>query len=325
MKPFYDAVCWWQKERFGVETDPAWITMCPTVVSSINVAIRAFTNEGDGVIIQQPVYDPFATIVKRTKRRVVDNGLKLENGRYVMDYELLEQQASDPNTKMIVLCSPHNPVGRVWEKEELKRLCEICVRNHVLIVSDEIHADIVYEGHVHTSILSVDPAYRNQMILLSAPGKTFNIPGLKTGYAIIPDKDLHHAFNETQLDMSLDVRNTFALEGLQAAYTPDGEAWMKEELAYLQHNVEVVKNFLKDEMPEVTMIEPEGTFLCWLDFRKLGYSDQELMKRIIVDAAVVCVPGPWFGNGGQQHLRLNIGVPTDLLLEALNRIKTAIQ
>lgn len=323
-KAFYSAIVFWEKERFDWKIDSSWITPLPSVVSGINVAVRAFTNEGDGVIIQTPVYDPFMNIVERTGRKPVYNCLKQENGRYRMDYEGLEQLASRPENRMLILCSPHNPVGRVWTREELCRLAEICLRNDVIIVTDEIHSDIVYGGHQHFPLLSLDARYAQRFIHLSAPGKTFNVPGLKMSYSIIPNEQMRHAFNEMQLAMSLDIRNTFGVECVPACYTPAGLAWLRRLIAYLEENVDLVESFVRTELPGVNMVRPEGTFLCWLDFSQFGLSDAELLKRVNLKAGVVCVPGAWFGEGGEHHLRLNIGCQREVLKTALERIKLAI-
>ena len=320
MGDFYKAICYWQKVQFGWDIQPDWISYIPSVVAGINVAVRTFTDEGDGVIIQQPVYDPFATIVKNDNRVIVNNGLVVRDGRYEMNFEELEILASKPQNKLLVLCSPHNPAGRVWERDELIRVAEICLKNDVMIVTDEIHGDIVYEGHKHTPLLSLDERYAEKFIYLSAPGKTFNIAGLKGSYSIIPNTDIREAFEKMQVTMSLDVKNTFGIEGIIAAYTPEGREWMKEELAYMQANVDYVEQFVRDKMPKASMIRPEGTFLCWIDLSGYGYGDEGIFKRIVLDEAVICVPGTWFGPGGEEHLRVNVGCPRMMLEEAMERI-----
>ncbi|MCI9176386.1 MAG: pyridoxal phosphate-dependent aminotransferase [Lachnospiraceae bacterium] len=321
MESFYQAVCYWQKLRFGWEVKPEWITYTPSVVAGINIAIRTFSKEGDGIIIQQPVYDPFATIVKNDNRRVVNNGLVCRDGHFEMNLEELEELASKPENTMMILCSPHNPTGRVWKKEELRKAADICLKHHVMLVSDEIHGDIVYEGHTHYPLLSLDERYADNFIHLTAPGKTFNVAGLKSSMSIIPNPKVREAFGKTQIAMSLDVKNTFGIESVIAAYTPEGAEWADQEIAYMQANVDYVEQYLKEHMPGVTMIRPEGTFLCWLDLSGLHLGDQELFQRIVLDAAVICVPGPWFGPGGEEHFRLNVGCQRSILTEALDRMK----
>jgi cysteine-S-conjugate beta-lyase len=324
MESFYQAVCGWQKRRFNWDVTPAWVSLIPSVVAGINITVRTFSEEGDGVIIQQPVYDPFATIVKNDKRKVVNNGLVLKDGRYEMNFVELELLASDPSNKIMILCSPHNPVGRVWTREELARVANICLKHEVMLISDEIHGDIVFGGHSHHPLLSLDERYARNFILLTAPSKTFNIAGLKASMSIIPEESIRKAFLKTMVDMSLDVKNTFGLEGVIAAYTPEGEEWMEQELVYLQGNVDFVKQFVSEQMPGAKIILPEGTFLCWLDLSGLGLSDEELFHRIVLEAAVICTPGSWFGPGGKGHMRLNVGCPRKMLVTAMERIRDSI-
>ena len=324
MESFYKAVCFWQKARFNWDIRPEWITYMPSVVAGINIAVRTFSKEGDGVIIQQPVYDPFATIVKNDGRKVVNNGLVLKDGRFEMNLEQLEQLASSPENTMMILCSPHNPTGRVWTVEELRSVAEICLKHHVMLVSDEIHGDIVYDGHIHYPLISLDNRYADNFIHLTAPGKTFNVAGLKASVSIIPNEKIRRAFVETQVAMSLDVKNTFGIESVIAAYTPEGAEWATQEIAYMQKNVDCVEEFIHKNMPGVCMIRPEGTFLCWLDLSALKLGDEEIFKRITLEAAVICVPGPWFGPGGEEHLRLNVGCPRSMLETALERIQKAL-
>lgn len=324
MESFYQAVCYWQRKRFDWEVDPSWITYIPSVVAGINIAIRTFSKEGDGIIIQQPVYDPFASIVKNDNRKVVNNGLLCRNGRFEMNLDELETLASDPENTMMILCSPHNPVGRVWTKEELRAVADICLRHGVMLVSDEIHGDIIYDGHVHYPLLSLDEKYAQNFIHLTAPGKTFNVAGLKASMSIIPNEEIRNAFVKTQVAMSLDVKNTFGLESVIAAYTPAGYEWAQQEIMYMQKNVDFVENYVQEKMPGVSMIRPEGTFLCWLDLSGLKLGDKEIFKRVTLDAAVICVPGTWFGPGGEEHLRLNVGCPREMLTEALERIRTEL-
>ncbi len=324
MTDFFKAVCFWQDYRFNWKVDSSWITYLPSVVAGINIAIRTFSNEGDGVIIQQPVYDPFASIVQRANRKLVNNALVIRNNRFEMNYEELESLCADPSNKILILCSPHNPVGRVWTKDELIKAANICFENNVMLVSDEIHGDIIYKGHTQYPLLSLDEKYAYNFIHLTAPGKTFNIAGLKSSISIIPNPNIRKAFNETQIAMSLDVKNTFGIEGLTAAYSIEGAEWAKQEVEYMESNVDFVEKYIKANMPGVKMIRPEGTFLCWLDLSGLHLGDDEIFKRVTLDASVICVPGPWFGPGGEEHLRLNVGCPRSMLTEALDRITSEL-
>ena len=321
---FYTAVQGWLEKRFGWTVQKDWMVVTPTVVAAINIAIRAFTQPGGGVIIQQPVYDPFATLVKRTGRVIVNNALKPVDGRYEMDFDLLERQAADDQNKLLILCSPHNPVGRVWTREELARLADICNRNGVLVVADEIHADIIYSGHSHTPYPTVAPENGANTIYCMAPGKTFNVAGLKTSLVLIENPALREQYVQQCLAMSLDIKNTFGIEATAAAYSPEGEAWMRELLVYLEGNRDFLLDYVQKELPGAKMVCPEGTFLCWLDLSETGLSDLDIQKRVIVEQGVIAVPGPWFGPGGKGHLRLNIGCTRKNLTIAMERIRQAI-
>lgn len=325
MGNFMRAVCYWQKERHGLNARPEWISAIPSVVAGINVAIRAFTQEGDGVIIQQPVYDPFAEIVERCGRKVVNNALLCRDHYYTMDLERLREQAALPENKLLILCSPHNPVGRVWTKEELKQAADICMENHVLMVVDEIHSDLVLYGNKHLPLLSLDKAYQDHVIMLTSPGKTFNVAGLKMSVALIPNCDLKKAFDKMVLNLSLDVRNTFGIESIIHCYKQENVEWLEQMLAYIQENIDFIYDYVKEFLPGVTFRKPEGTYLVWLDFSETGLSDEKIMKNIILGTGVICVPGVWFGPGGEKHIRFNTACPRSMVEEALKRFEAALK
>ncbi len=312
---YVEALKWWYSSRFGLELKKEWLSVLPTVVAAINMGIRAFTQPGDQVIIQQPVYDPFASLVAKTGRELVNNALLFRDGDYYMDFDLLEKQAADPKAKVLILCSPHNPVGRVWTKEELARLGEICKRHQVLVISDEIHSDIVFSGHSHTPFPLASDA---PCILCTAPGKTFNVAGLRASNIFIFDPELKKQYDTTCAAHSMPGSSTFGLAAVEAAYSPAGAEWLAQLLAYLEENARLVDRWAKEHHLGFAM--PQGCFLCWLDLSPAGLTDQEIQTKIIVGQEVVCVPGPWFGPGGEGHLRLNIGCPRSILEEALRRI-----
>lgn len=312
---YVEALKWWYSSRFGLELKKEWLSVLPTVVAAINMGIRAFTQPGDQVIIQQPVYDPFASLVAKTGRELVNNALLFRDGDYYMDFDLLEKQAADPRAKVLILCSPHNPVGRVWTKEELARLGEICKRHQVLVISDEIHSDIVFSGHSHTPFPLASDA---PCILCTAPGKTFNVAGLRASNIFIFDPELKKQYDTTCAAHSMPGSSTFGLAAVEAAYSPAGAEWLAQLLAYLEENARLVDRWAKEHHLGFAM--PQGCFLCWLDLSPAGLTDQEIQTKIIVGQEVVCVPGPWFGPGGEGHLRLNIGCPRSILEEALRRI-----
>lgn len=316
---YFEALQWWYRRRFSLDVDPARVTLMPTVVSAINMAIRAFSEPGDGVIIQQPVYEPFAGLVAKTGRVVVNNGLKCSNGFYEMDFDLLEEQTAEPKTKLMILCSPHNPVGRVWTREELSRVGEICKCNGVMVISDEIHSDIVLPGNTHIPFpLASDCPH----ILCTAPGKTFNVAGLRISNMLSSSLEIKQRYDAEISAYSFSPSSTFGIEAVKAAYSPEGEAWLNELLHYLDENAKTVEAWCAEH--GVGFTRPQGTFLCWLDFSAAGLSDEDVMKKIIIGQEVVCIPGPWFGKGGSGHLRLNTGCPRSILTEALDRIASVL-
>lgn len=317
---YYKAVRGWFLTRDNWTIEEDWITVVPSIVAGINIAIRAFTNPGDKVIIQQPVYDPFEEQIKLTGRVMANNQLVLRNHRYEMNLEELETLASDPDTKLMVLCSPHNPVGRVWTEKELQAVGEICLRHDVIVVSDEIHSDIVYSKSRHLPFLTVNPSFAKNAIVCTAPGKTFNISGLKMSNLLIPDPGLREQFVKQQKSMALTINNTFGVETMDAAYSPKGREWLEELLVYLEGNADMVEQYVDQHLPKVSMIRPEGTFVCWLDCSKAGMEDDVLIRRLAEEAKVVCVPGGWFGEAGNRHLRVNIGCTRKTLREALERM-----
>lgn len=316
---YYEALKWWYAKRFGLQFEADRVSLMPTVVSAINMAIRAFSEEGDKVIIQQPVYEPFAGLIAKTKRVMVNNGLICKDGHYEMDFELLEKQTADPKAKIFILCSPHNPVGRVWTKEELHRLGEICKKNHVFIVADEIHSDIVFKGNVHTPFpLASDAPH----ILCTAPGKTFNVAGLRVSNILSSSAEIKKRYDAEVNAYSFAASSTFGIEAVMAAYSPQGEEWLEELLVHLEGNAKFVENWCEEH--GVGCTHAEGTFLSWLDFSSVGMSDDDIMKKIIIGQEVVCIPGPWFGEGGKGYLRLNIGCTRKTLTEALDRIASVL-
>lgn len=321
---YFNALVWWQKQRSGWEIRPEWIVPAPGVVPAINVAIRAFTPPGGNVIIQPPVYDPFKETVEKTGRVVVNNPLILENGHYEMDFVGLERLASDQNTNLLILCSPHNPVGRVWTESELSRLCDICLRHQVRIISDEIHSDLIFDGYRHIPLGSLNEGIKNNCIVCTAPSKTFNVPGLKCSNIIIPNLDLRNSFTQMRNNMDLKINSTMAVEVLPAAYSTQGEVWLKDVLKYLQENVAMVGEFLKERIPGIRLIWPEGTFLVWLDCTGLNMEEQELMDRLNHKANLIMIAGSWFGKEGTCYLRFNIAHPRDVVREALLRMESVL-
>jgi cystathionine beta-lyase len=323
-------VNWWRR-RYDWEIDPSWIVYTNGVVPSLSVVIDTFSRPGEGVILQPPVYYPFFTSVKRGGSQIVTNELKLEEEGYRMDYDGLKNLCnpdgksipSDPPPSMMVLCNPHNPVGRVWNEGELNRLADICLKNDVLIVSDDIHSDFVYEGNSYLPIASLSKEIANNSITLTSPSKSFNTAGLPASIAIIPDEKLRERFRVAR-NKVLKRPSVFGLEAMTASYR-DGEGWLDDQLAYLQANMEFSRKFVAEEIPLVNSFEPEGTTLLWLDFRPLSL-DQEDLESLIVDKARVGLDfGHWFGPGGDGFVRLNFACPRETLEGGLERISRAVK
>ncbi len=305
-----------RRHNFEIEND--WITCVGGVVFAINTAIRAFTNEGDKVIIQSPVYYPFKNSILNNNRIVADNPLINKNGRYEMNFEELEKIASDNSVKLMLLCSPHNPVGRVWSQEELKRVGEICLKNNVVLVSDEIHFDLVRKNKKHTVINNVDESFASNTVICTAVSKTFNLAGLGTSNIIIADEKLRERF-QSQLSMDgYSCINCVSRPATIAAYT-ECDYWIDSVNNYIEENINLVNEILSD-VEKVSVTDCEGTYLMWLDMSALGLNDDELDK-FLNKCGIIQDPGIWFGEGGKGFARLNVACPRDILKKAISNLK----
>ncbi|MBP9871924.1 MAG: pyridoxal phosphate-dependent aminotransferase [Nitrosomonas sp.] len=315
----YDSLIDWMLRRHGWTIQRDWIVMCPGVVPSLNAAVMAFTQPGESVIIQPPVYFPFFSAVTQTGRKLIPNPLQLENGRYTIDFDHLEQCAK--NARLLLLCSPHNPVGRVWNSDELERLLAIAAKHDVVVFSDEIHADLIYPGHQHHAIATL-PQNTGKIITAVAPSKTFNIPGLNLSTLIIPDKSIRNSIMQVFNNMHVSASNPFSITAFETAYR-EGEAWLDDLLIYLRDTRDSVTAFLATHLPEIKIIQPEGTYLLWLDCRALDMTDAQLKHFFIHEAGVGMSPGILFGNEGSGFMRLNIGAPRRTILSVLEHIREA--
>jgi len=323
MPEFYNAVVNWLKVRHQLEVKSENIEYGPGVVFLLNVMIRKFTKPGDKIIIQSPVYYPFRKIVDGNNRIVSDNTLKFENGKYVMDFEDLEARAKDPECKMMILCSPHNPVSRVWTREELSKVAEICHRNNVLLVSDEIHFDLVYKGYKHIPILNIDEKYNDNIIICTAPTKTFNIAGLHSAYCIIPDPEKMKKYKEELHLLDLNRSNVFSQEVTQAVYEK-GADYVDKLVDFLEDNMNFVYNYVKENVKGITVNKMEATYLMWFDCRGLGLSTEELDDLFYKKAKIAFDAGYWFGETGKGFMRMNIACPKSTLKKGLDRLKAAV-
>ncbi len=318
----YDAIIMWLKRRHCWTIERESLLLCPGVVPSIALAIRAFTAPGDRVIIQSPVYPPFFSVISDNGRQISINELSLANGRYGMDLGNLRKQIDD-RTTMLLLCSPHNPVGRLWEREELLEIGEICLENDILIVSDEIHHDLGFPGFKHVPIALLSDALAEKTVTLLAPSKTFNLAGLHTSVTIIENRHLRRKFSSLLSSLSLRMVNLFGITATEAAYSKGGE-WVDQMMRYVADNFDYLDAFLKRRIPEIVAISPESTYLVWLDCRGLPINNEEVGRFMVENARVAMNDGPSFGPGGDGFQRMNIACPRVKLKEALERLESAV-
>ena len=323
MPEFYDSIMNWLSTRHQLKVNREDIEYGPGVVFLLNMMIRKFTKPGDKIIIQSPVYYPFRKIIEGNKRIVSDNTLKLENGKYVMDFEDLEKRAEDPRCTMMILCSPHNPVGRVWKEGELKTLGKICRDNNVLLVSDEIHFDLVYKGHKHIPMLNAGEEYKSNIILCTAPSKTFNIAGLHSAFCIIPDPDKMKAYKEELGLLDLNRSNVFSQEVTQAAYEK-GADYVDKLVDFLESNMNFANDYIIKSIKGIIPYKMEATYLMWLDCRELGLSTEDLDDLFFKKAKIALDSGYWFGETGKGFMRMNLACSRSMLKEGLERLERVV-
>ena len=317
---YFKALKGWMKRHHNWDIQEKWLVKTPGVVFALATAVRAFTKEGEGVLIQQPVYYPFAEIIVKNNRKLVDNTLVLtEKGSYAIDYEDFERKIVEENVKLFILCNPHNPVGRVWTKEELIRLGDICLKHNVLVISDEIHSDFIFSGE-HRIFANLKREYADISMICTAPSKTFNIAGLQISNIFLPNEALARRFRKELDATGYSQLSLPALIACEAAYQ-HGDEWLNAVLAYIKKNAQYVQNYLEKYLPKVKMINQEGTYLVWLDFREYKLSDKELDKRIVEQAGLWLDSGAMFGKSGEGFQRINIACPRATLKEALERLR----
>lgn len=314
------ALAAWFETRHGWAIDPAHVLRAPNVLDSLAIAASLFTNPGDGIIVQPPVFFDFFDIIEENHREMIANPLILEGGRYEMDFEGLERLARDPHTRMLFLCNPHNPVGRVWHREELERLAEICRRHDVLVVSDEIHADITFAGHPYTPFATIDAA--NSITCIS-PAKSFNIASCCSSFTVIADEARRRAFQAENSRLTVNKNNAFASVAMTTAYS-EGGPWLEAAIDYIAGNLDLVRARLAG-LPGVRLIEPEGSFLLWLDFRDLGLAPDDLSAFLRQKAKWAATRGIAFGPEGAGFARVNIACTRARLADALDRLEEALR
>lgn len=321
---YFDIVKNWFKDNFGWEIKKGSLVKTPGVVYAIAMAVKAFTKEGEAVIIQQPVYYPFSEMIIANNRKLVNSPLVLKDGRYEIDFEDFEKKIVENNVKLFILCSPHNPVGRVWSVEELKRIGDICIKHDVVIFSDEIHADFVYEPNKHHVFASLGESYAANSVIATAPSKSFNIAGLQVSNIFIENKKLRDAFRNEIVKSGYSQLNTMGLVAARAAYE-SGKEWLDEVRAYIKDNLIFFRDYLKENIGELSLIEPEGTYLVWVDFRKLGLSEKQREDLIVNKAKLWIDSGAMFGVDGEGFERFNIACPREYLKMALDSLAKAIK
>jgi len=321
---YLKAIFQWYEDRHQWTISPAHLEFCPSILNAIAILINQHSETGDGIIVQPPVFFEFKMVIRSNDRQIVKNPLQIIAGKYQMDFEDLEEKAEDPRNKMLILCNPHNPVGRVWTREELSRLGEICQRHDVLVISDEIHGDIIYPPHRYTPFVSFSDELTQNAFACLSPGKTFNITGMVDAMAIIPNEEHRDRFHDFAHRFQINKTNVFTSSAIEAAYRSGGQ-WLDDLLSYLQGNVEFMRLFLGRELPEVKLIEPEGTFLVWLDFQGLGLGVKELERFLAHKARIAINPGYWFGREGAGYARMNIACPRTILEDAMTRLAQAVE
>lgn len=315
---WYQSIINWQQKRHQWNIEKDWIQFTPGVVPGLVLSVLGMTKPGDEVIVQPPVYFPFFSTVEENQRTRVDNPLILKDGRYHFDFDDFAEKAK--TAKMLLLCNPANPTSTCWTREELERLGNICVENKVIIVSDEIHSDLIYKPYKHIPMASISPEIAKQTVTFMAPSKTFNVAALSSSYAIISNKRYRAAYERMMNATHLFIGNAAGNVGLEAAYT-HGEQWLDEMLEYLQQNRDVVAEFLERELPAVKLIPAEATYLLWLDFEATGLTHEEIGKKLIEEAGLAFNDGMDFGNNGKHFYRMNIACPRSTVEEALKRLQ----
>jgi cystathionine beta-lyase len=317
----YDAQMLWLSTRHGWNVTRESILFCPGVVPSLHACIMGLSQPGDGVIVQPPVYAPFLTAAETCGRKSLLNPLKLENGRYTFDLDDLERCANEGG-RMLILCSPHNPVGRVWQQEELQALLAVCEKHDITVVSDEIHADLIFPGFKHVPLATLSEMVK--IVTAVAPSKTFNIPGLGLSALIVPEAADRKAITQAFDTLHVSASNPFSIAAFEAAYR-EGAPWLDDLMVYLAGTRDMVRNYLQQHLPQIKMIEPEGTYLLWLDCRAMGLNDKQLKDFFVQKAGVGMSPGAMFGAEGSGYMRMNIGAPRSVIKQALENISAALR
>ena len=320
---YYAALDRWFSIHHGYHVDPATVTVGCGVVYGLATGVKAFSEPGDTIIIQQPVYYPFREVIEDNGRKFINSQLRYENGKYTIDFDDFEKKIIENKVKVFILCNPHNPVGRVWKKEELEKLGDICLKHNVIIMDDEIHCDFNFPGHKTTSFMTLDAKYRKNLVLYTSPSKTFNVAGLQPANIIIPDEGLRAKYRKANSAAGYSQGNVMGMAAVKAVYTK-GDEWVKELLEYINGNMEYVRDFVKTNLPKAHLVEPEGTYLLWIDFSGYGFTDEELEHIMVDEAKLWLDSGKIFGPATAQFERFNIACQRATVQQAFKQLKDAI-
>jgi len=321
---YFKAVYNWYKDRFQWKVKKEWLVKTPGIVFAISAAVRALTAEGDGVLIQKPVYYPFSHIILKNKRKLINNPLIYKDGAYHIDFEDFEAKIKNNQVKLFILCSPHNPVGRVWTEDELTKLGDICMKYQVKIITDEIHSDFIYPGHLHTVFTNIKEEYLDHTVVCTAPSKTFNLAGLQVSNLFIANKEMRKKIQE-EIDLTgYSQLNSMGLIACQVAYEK-GAPWLEELKVYLKGNLDFVRSFIAEQIPQIKLVEPEGTYLVWLDCTALNLNEAELENLVTNKAKLWLDGGTMFGQEGLGFQRVNIACPRSILEKAFMQLAKAIR
>lgn len=320
---YFEAIINWTKKRFDWEIKKEWIEYTPGIVPALNYLVQCYCKPGDKIIIQEPVYYPFKNAILNNGCHVANNDLKFNGDSYDIDFEDFEEKVKDPKVKMFILCSPHNPVSRIWTKEELERIGNICLENDVLVISDEIHNDLVFSDYKHTMFASISEEFAMNSVTCTAASKTFNLAGMQASNIIIPNPKLRAEFQETLARNHVSGQNPLSIVATEVAYS-EGEEWLEALLEYLEGNIEYINEYLKEHLPKARMLKPQATYLGWIDLSEYESDGKKLEKIMIEKGKIAMDGGTWFGEPGAGFMRINFACPRSLLEEGMSRIKTAI-
>ncbi|MBO4880498.1 MAG: pyridoxal phosphate-dependent aminotransferase [Firmicutes bacterium] len=318
---YFEALNHWFSTRYGYTVKPEWVTLGACLVYGVHISVQAFTQPGDGVMVMQPVYYPFSEAIKQNGRKLVNCQLKYD-GAYSIDFEKMEKQMKEENVKVLIFCSPHNPVGRVWTKEELEKVGDLCLKYDVIWMVDEIHCDFVFPGHKFTSVFNLDEKYQKNLAMYTSPGKTFNVAGLQSANIIIPNPELRAKFKQANTSAGYSQANVMGQVAIKSCYTKGAE-WVDQLVEYIWGNVCYMKDFVEKNFPKAHFVDPDGTYLTWVDFSGYGLSDEDLEHLMVEEAKLWLDSGAIFGPETKQFERFNLGCPRSVVEQAMKQLKAA--